>query len=170
MKRLLPLLILLAVMAETPAMARNHWWFGGGIGLSFGDVDYISIEPVIGYVPVEKVSVGARLIYRYRDDGRFDPSVSATDYGASLFARYLITKPVFVQAEYEYLSYEFRQFNGSTDREGFGSWLAGVGISQPLGRNVSFFVLGLYNFSFSDDEFSPYNDAWVLRLGVGVSF
>lgn len=154
----------------SPAAAANRWWFGGGIGLSFGDVDYVSIEPAIGYVPVDKVTIGTRLIYRHRDDDRFDPSVSSTDYGASLFGRYFVAPAVFLQAEYEYLDYEFLRVDGSTDRDGYGSWLAGVGYSRPISSGASFFVLGLYNFSYADDEPSPYSDRYVLRVGVGVAF
>jgi hypothetical protein len=169
LRRLLPVLALLLIF-WAPARAADRWWFGGGLALAFGDVDYVSLQPILGYKVTPKFGVGGRLIFTYRDDGRFDPSVTSTDYGAGLFARYFVTGPVFVQGEYEHISYEYPQANGSTTRDGYDSWLGGVGFAKPISRNASFFVLGLYNFSYDDDEPSPYNDAFVLRVGVGVGF
>jgi outer membrane protein assembly factor BamA len=166
------LAILAVVVATAPASAAaDRWWGGGGIGLGFGgDVDYVSVEPVIGYRATERLSVGGRLVLSYRHDDRFAESYSATDYGAAVFTRYSITKHVFAQAEYEYLSYEYQLFAGGTDRDEYGSLFGGAGLSQPIGRRSSLFILGLYNFSYDDDERSPYNEPWVLRVGVGFSF
>jgi hypothetical protein len=125
---------------------------------------------MVGYGVSEQVDVGGRLIYRYRDDDRYSPSLTTSDYGASVFGRYHVAKPVFLQAEYEWLSYELVFTDGSTDRDDFGSVLAGAGIVQPLGGQSSFFASALYNFSYDDDEPSPYDDPWVVRIGVGFGF
>jgi hypothetical protein len=159
-----------ALIAATPPAAADKWWFGGGIGLSFGTVDYVSVEPVIGYRVREDVDVGGRLVYVYRRDTRIDNGFTARDYGASVFARYFFTKRAFLQGEYEYLSYEFPELGGGTTRDNFGSWLVGAGYSQPLGRRSSFFALGLYNLSYREDERSPYGSAVIIRAGVGFSF
>jgi hypothetical protein len=37
-------------------------------------------------------------------------------------------------------------------------------------RNSSFHVLGLYNFTWDEDEISPYAEPWILRVGVGFRF
>jgi len=173
MKRALfgSIVLVVAALGATPAEAADRWWGGGGIAVTLGgDVGFVSVEPVIGYWVTEQFTVGARVILRYRTDDRFAESVNTTDYGAGLFARYLVTKKFFVQGEYEYLSYELLSFSGSDERDEFGSWLAGGGYSQPLGRNASFFVTGLYNFSYDEDELSPYDGPWVLRAGVGFRF
>lgn len=160
-----------AVVAATPAGAGERWWGGGGIGLSFGgQVDWISVEPVLGYWVTDDFTVGARAIFRYRDDNRFDPDLSTTDYGASLFGRYLLADHWFVQGEYEYLSYEFRTSSNSTDREAFGSWLAGGGYTQQLSPHASFFASALYNLSYDEDELSPYDGPWVIRASFGFRF
>ena len=130
----------------------------------------LGFEPVVGYAVTDEVSVGAGLIYRYREDSRFSPSLSTNDYGGSLFVRYRFHPNVFLQGEYEYLSYEFRQFDGSTEREDFGSVLGGLGYSQPIGPRSSFFASALYNFSYDSNERSPYDSPWVVRFGIGVSF
>ena len=87
-----------------------------------------------------------------------------------MFARYIVREPVFVQLEYEWLSYEIPFFDGSTERDEYGSVLAGGGFAQRIGDRSSFFVSALYNFSYDDDEPSPYDDPWVIRVGVGFGF
>jgi len=171
MKRAWILLVGLAILTATPASARSladRMWFGGGVGLAFGgNSDYVEVAPVLGFSATEKVSVGIALLYRYRNDKRYAEDISTNDYGGSVFARYRITRPVFLHAEYEYLSYEFPTFGGSSERDNFDSWLAGVGFSQPIGGRASFFLLGLYNFSYDEDDLrSPYAEPWVLRAGV----
>lgn len=174
MKRILLISTLLAALACSPALGAkgggNRWWVGGGLGLAFGDVTFVSVEPVIGYSITPKLSVGGRLIFRYRSDDRFGQDISTTDYGAGLFVRYLVARPFFVQGEYEHLNYEFPHFDGSSDREGYDSVFGGFGVAQPIGKNTSFFASILYNFLWSDDEFSPYAERWVFRAGVSVSF
>ena len=164
----LPLLLLLA---GTPAsVAAGRWWAGGGVGLAFGgDSDYVSVEPALGYRVTDELTVGGRAILRYRRDRRFDDDLTTTDYGAALFTRYRVTNLVFVQGEYEHLSYEFRTFDGQ-DREGYDSLFAGAGFLVPSGSRTTFFVSGLYNLLFEEDERGPYAEPWVLRAGVGFRF
>jgi len=161
----------IALLASPTSQAADRWWAGGGIGLSFGgNVQVLSIEPAVGYRALPKLGLGARVVLRFRDDTRFDESFKTTDYGASLFARYWPIEKVFLQAEYEYLNYEFPQFGGTSEREGFGSLLGGAGFSQRMSKNSRFFVLGLYNFSYDASRRSPYSGPWVIRIGAGFFF
>jgi hypothetical protein len=170
---ILPLSILtVCLLAATPAEARkNKWFVGGGIGLGFGDVDWIDLSGVVGYRVAPRVSTGVRLTYRARDDSRFERDVNTDDYGASLFARFVVKRPFFLQAEYEYLSYEFIRADLSTLREDFQSVLVGGGISYPIAPRVSLFATGLYNLTYESDELrSPYDSPWIFRTGVGFWF
>jgi len=164
-------LAVVAVLSATPAAAADRWWFGGGLGFSFGgDVKYLEVAPLVGYQVTDNTTVGGGLIYRQREDERVEPTFSTNDYGASVFVRYHVIPRMFLQGEYEYLSYEFRQFDGSTDRDDFGSVLGGLGYSQPIGPRSGFFASTLYNFSYDKDERSPYDSPWVVRFGIGVRF
>lgn len=174
MRRLLLVSTLMIAFACSPALGAkgggDRWWFGGGLGLAFGDVTFISVEPVIGYSITPKLSAGGRLIFRYRKDERYGQDISTNDYGAGVFLRYLVARPFFVQGEYEHLIYEIPQFDGSSDRQGYDSLFGGFGVAQPIGTNTSFFASILYNFLWSDDEPSPYAERWIFRAGVSVSF
>src|SRR5262245_52570965 len=55
---------------------RSHLFVGGGIGLSFGTIDYVEIAPIVGYRFHPRVSAGLGLLWRYRDDSRYSPSIT----------------------------------------------------------------------------------------------
>ena len=144
---------------------------GGSMGLGFGDVNFVDISPFFGVAITERVSAGVSLLYRWREDRRYDPDLTTTDYGGSLFTRIRIVDPIFAQVEYEYLSWEFVRLDLSTERRGYPSLLGGIGFAQPLGGNATFYTSFLYNFTYDDsDIIRPYNSPWVIRVGVGFWF
>jgi len=160
----------LAAAGPPPSGPADRWYFGGGVGASFGDVDYVSINPLVGYSFTPKLSAGASIFYVYRDDSRYDPDLSTNDYGGDLFLRYRITQPVYLQAQYSYWNYEVLQVSGTTIRDSYNAYLAGGGFVQPLGNRAAFYVSFLYDFHYSDDRPSPYTDPWVMSAGVTVGF
>ena len=44
--------------------SSDRFFYGGGIGASFGDVDVVSISPTLGVFLNDKASVGVGLAYR----------------------------------------------------------------------------------------------------------
>ncbi len=162
---------LVLFLAGTSAAEAGRWWFGGGIGLGFGDRDFFEVNGIVGYQATPRFTPGARLTYRNREITQSGSSFRTDDYGVSLFGRYRVWKPIYLQLEYEILSYEFVNMDRSVDRETFDSLLGGAGISLPLGPRLSFFVTALYNFSYDANEIrSPYSSEWLVRSGVGFSF
>jgi hypothetical protein len=145
---------------------------GGGLGLGFGSVqDYISISPVIGYSITKKFMGGTGVTYRYTNYKIYSPSIKLTDYAVNPFLRYTIYKGFFVQTEFEYLNYEFPITTVETTRMSFESFMAGGGLIQPVGRNLAFYVMALYNFSYRDPvpgRYSPYTSPFVLRAGINI--
>jgi opacity protein-like surface antigen len=172
MKVIVGLMLFLVVVATTPADAQNsNVFYGGGIGLSFGTIDFIEIAPMIGVQVTDEFSTGISLLYRYRNDSRYSPSLSTNDYGGSIFARYHFLPNLFAQTEYEYLNFEYNDFDGGKSSDNYSSFLVGAGMSQPLGPNVAMHAAVLYNFSYSDKDFyRPYDSPWVIRVGVSAGF
>jgi hypothetical protein len=157
--------------AQSITFSSDRWFYGGGVGVSFGDITYVEVSPLLGYRVDDRLSVGGSLIFRYRDDDRFSPSVNTSDYGGGLFARYTVVAPFFLQAEYEYLNYEVLRPDRSTERMNANSVFAGGGVTHPLNRNVSLFATVLYNLTYSSyDEPGPYSSPWVVRFGVSAGF
>jgi hypothetical protein len=152
---------------------------GGGFGLGFGsDQDFISLSPMIGYRVTERMLMGTSVTYRYTKYKLLSPAVKLTDYGVNPFVRYTLFNNVFTQVEYEYLNYEFPYWNSGkneieTTRRDYTGIFAGGGFFQPIGDRAMFFVMALYNLSYTDPkpgEYSPYYNPLVLRAGINVGF
>jgi hypothetical protein len=145
---------------------------GGGMGLGFGSgQDFFSISPVIGYQITRKLMAGTGFTYRYTNYKYYKPSIKLKDYGVNPFARFTVYRNIFLQTEYEYLNYEFPLSVRETTRKGFGSFLAGGGFIQPLGKKVGLYFMALYNFSYKTPrlgEYSPYDSPLVIRAGINI--
>jgi hypothetical protein len=154
-----------------PGPDPQRLFIGGGFALSFGTVYVVEIFPIVTYRVIPRLDLGGGIFYRYRDDGRYDPSFTANDYGASLFARFRAFGPMFLQAQYSYENYEYPLLLGGTERSGFNSVLGGVGYSQSLGGRAGIYAVVLYNFNYdSGDPRNPYSSPWEYQIGFGVGF
>ncbi|WKZ59006.1 MAG: hypothetical protein QY309_14160 [Cyclobacteriaceae bacterium] len=152
----------------TPAKERIVT--GGGFGLGFGNVqDFVSVSPVIGYAVTRKFLVGSGLSYRYSKYKIPEPDVSFNDYTINPFARFTVYNGIFLQTEYEFMNYQLL-VGGEKQRRTFNSFLGGAGYIQPLGERTAFFVMALYNFSYtaSDALYTPYQSPWVIRAGINI--
>jgi hypothetical protein len=147
---------------------------GGGLGLGFGSqVDYISISPLVGYRVTERFLAGTGITYRYTKYKYYTPALKLVDWGFNPFLRYTIFSNIFLQAEYEYLNYEFPTSPEESIRKEFNSFLAGGGFVQPIGDKAAFYITALYNFSYVEPlsgQYSPYYSPLILRAGVTVGF
>ena len=158
-------------VAQAPAPSATQKkarpiYFGGTIGLSLGDYFRISIAPMIGYSLSPKISVGGRVIYEYIEDKRYTPTLTASNYGASAFARYRIVPPLYVHGELAFLNYEFATSGSTSDREWVPFLLLGGGYVKPVGKKTSVFVEVL--FDVLQDSNSPY-EKWNPWISVGVA-
>ena len=154
---------------------------GGGFGAGFGNYTFINVSPIIGYRVSPKFSVAMRLMYQYTTFEYYDvnqrrvKNYNGNDFGIGGFARYMLFGPVYLQAEYEHLSYDGLYKTGETSRDTFDSFMAGGGIAQPVGRKAFLFLTAMYNFSY--ENFNrvnvyrfPYNSPWVIRVGITAGF
>lgn len=167
-----------AQVSAGSSQSQQKWFYGGGIGLGFGNVRYLEIAPLAGININPRTALGASIFWRHRRDTRYEDTIfnqtlTTNDYGITPFLRFRMTPKFYLQAEYEYLNYEYfvpvslTQLRKESDT--FGSLLAGGGVSQPIGDRSSLFFTALYNFNY-DDANSPYSDPWMFRFGVGVGF
>ena len=150
---------------------KDRFFFGGGIGATFGSVDYLEIAPLFGLKVVPRVELGFQPFYRWTNDGRYSPSVEYTDYGARIFSRFRIVSNFFLEADYQFTSYEYLNYNGGTTRASNNAFLAGAGYTMPVGRNVGLYFSALYDFSYNDnDPYGAYDSPVQLQFGVAVGF
>jgi hypothetical protein len=172
--------VALPVLAQTPEApppppepkhsTKGKWFVGGSFGASFGTVESVTISPLIGYRVVPRVEIGTQLYYRWAKDGRYSPSVSTNDYGATLFTRVRVIAQFFLEGDLQYTNYQY--FTGTdTFRDTYTTFLAGGGYAVPLGHNASFYVSALYDFGYdSNDPYRPYGTPWRVSVGAAVGF
>jgi hypothetical protein len=153
--------------------SAGNVFFGGYVGVSYGDIEYIEVAPLVGYRFTPNFGAGLGLLYRYRRDTRGANDLTATDYGGNLFARYYLFSGLFAQAEYDYTSYEYPTDShaGTTGRGTYDSFLVGAGYNAGFGGGAGVYLLALYDFNYSSsDPYRLYNSPLQLRIGVSVGF
>lgn len=145
-----------------PASSGSKIYWGGALGFSFwGDFTQISIEPMVAYKLTPKLSLGGKLRYEYIKARQSGSDYSSHNYGASIFSRYRVVLPLYLHAEFAYMSYDY-----PLGRQEVPFLLLGGGYSQPVGKNAWAFVEIL--FDVIQDENSPYKD-WEPFISIGVS-
>ncbi|MBK9176506.1 MAG: hypothetical protein IPM46_09240 [Flavobacteriales bacterium] len=147
-------------------------WFGGGIGLSFGTVTAIQIDPLVGYKvdPAGKLSVGLGASYWYYQDNRFSPSVNFSGYGYRGFSRYRIIEQLFAHAEFLHLNVErYIVTEDAIRRIWVPHLLVGGGYAQSMGGRSSLYFQVL--FDVLQDPNSVYRSQGpIVSAGVGIGF
>ncbi len=157
------------VAAVGVVSSQGSIFYGGSVSASFGKVDYVELSPMVGTHITPRISAGASILYRYRNDERYGRRLTTNDWGTSLFARYRVMPSLYLESAYEYLDHEYISSGSDTARRQYYSFLAGGGMVTPLSAGSSMYMSVLYNLNYDDDE-SPYADPWVVRFGVAVGF
>ena len=153
--------------AKPKMTARQRFYFGGGVGASFGTVNYVELAPLVGCRITPRVDLGLQPFYRWRDDGQY----STNDYGASLFARFRIIKSLFAEADYQHASYQYVDALGAKARTSQDAFLAGAGYTLPAGKHAGVYFSALYDFTYDEnDPYRYYNSPLRLQIGVAVGF
>ena len=150
---------------ERPPFSERLF-FGGSFGLQFGTITNIEASPVLGLWILPRVAVAAGPSYQYYKD----PFDATSIYGGRGYLQLTLIQDlnniipigvntgIFVQTEYEGLSLErsFWSVVPDGDRRIYmGTFLAGAGISQPIGRrsSMNFTVL----WALSETEYQVYD-------------
>lgn len=164
---------------STPARQKGDFWqrtrFGGNLGAGFSNgFTYVNVSPRMYYLATEKLWLGAGLTFIWsKNDYNPPPYDEQFVYGANFSAQYMLFGPIFLQGEYEPLSYERARYNSITgeftqeERVWVHGLLLGGGISQNVGRGM-FFVSVLYNVTWTNEFDSYYTSPWIFRVGFGI--
>ena len=151
---------------------RDRLWFGGGVGLSFGTVTSISVEPMVGYFidQKNKLSAGLGFSYWYYSDNRYQPTYTQDGYGYRLFSRYRPIPQLFAHAEFLHLNTEgYNIFENSLTRMWIPHILVGGGYVQTIGGRSSMYFQVLWEVM--QDPNSIYrNQGPIISAGVGIGF
>ena len=152
-------------------------YFGGGLGLQFGDQTVVQVAPIAAYKVTEKFHVGVGVTYIYYNLKQYyyDPNgilqyykYSSNVYGGSLFAKYFLFDEIFAYGEYGLLNMEiYNPIFYNTSRQNINSMLLGGGYMQMVGRSVGVEFLLLYDVI--GDPNSPYSNP-TIRIGIVAGF
>lgn len=163
--------------AQGPKDARpfaDRIWFGGGVGLSFGTVTAIQLDPLVGYkVDQEgRLSVGLGGSYWYLRDNRYNPAYDFTAYGYRTFSRYRFIEQAFAHVEFLHMNVEANRF-GSLSEVAPRIWvphlLLGAGYIQSLGGSGSIYLQVLFDV-WQDPNSIYYGRGPIFSGGVGFGF
>jgi len=160
--------------AQKPIPFKDRLWFGGGLGLSFGTVTAVQIDPLLGvYLDrPRKLSSGVGLTYSYYQDNNYIPAYTQNIYGYRLFTRYRVIEQAYLDAEFMQVNTEpyFSNtlFDGP-DRIWVPELLLGGGVVQSLGARTSAYLQVL--FEVLQDPNSIYlGQGPLFSFGIGVGF
>jgi hypothetical protein len=151
---------------------KDRLWFGGGLGLSFGTITAIQVDPLVGVHldHARKLSIGLGPSYSYFQDNEYVPAYEQTAYGYRVFTRYRAIEQAYLHAEFLHLNTEpYYTFDNRTGRIWVPHILLGAGYVQPLGDVTSFYIQVL--FEVLQDPNSVYiGQGPIFSVGVGVGF
>lgn len=157
-------------------------FFGGNLGLQFGNTTYIDVSPLVGYKVTEKFHAGLGATYIYESSKiRFTSGPTfryeTSHYGGRLFGRYYVWENLFAHAEYEYLNLGYPDplydpVTGQIEkigitRQNINSIFIGGGYAQPIGPNAAFLIMALWNVN--EGVYSPYVNP-LFRFGIVAGF
>jgi hypothetical protein len=165
-------------LQKTKQRNQSNFWdrtrFGGNFGLGFSNgFSYVNVSPRMYYLATDKLWLGAGATFIWTKYSYYNPPFDQQFvYGLNLSAQYMLFGPLFIQAEYEPLSFERYLVDNnnivvSEERIWVHGVLLGGGIAQPMGRG-KFFASVLYNVTWSNELDSYYNSPWVIRVGFGI--
>jgi hypothetical protein len=157
---------------------KDRFFFGGSIGLQFGDYTYIDVSPMVGFKVTEKLHAGLGFTYIYLDaevlvNNTGVKRYSTSDYGGRIFGRYYIWENFFGHTEFEVLNMGYPvYYNPPVDkieilRETITSWFVGGGYNQEIGPNTAIQFMVLWNLT--EEPYSPYSNP-IFRIGIAAGF
>lgn len=181
MSRLLFTLLLLLPLTRAHAQEQgdqrslaDRLWFGGGVGLSFGTVTAIQLDPMVGY----KVDKEGRFItgiggsYWYFRDNRFARPVDFEAYGYRVFSRYRFIEQAFAHVEFLHMNVQGNRFGPLSEvqpRIWVPHLLVGGGYIQRMGPRTGIFIQVLFDV-WQDPNSIYFNQGPILGGGFGFGF
>lgn len=147
--------------------SQSPVYYGGSIGLGFGNGFRIGVFPLVGVRVTPQFSLGAQVGYEYANyEG---PGREASNYGGAVFARYRVIPQLYVHGEGRYVNYELFSSADASERQWVPFILLGGGFVQRVSARTSAYVEVLLDVL--QDDSSPY-DNWEpsVRVGMAVGF
>lgn len=156
---------------QKPIPFKDRLWFGGGVGLNFGSVTAIQIEPMAGVFldRKRKLTTGLGLSYWYYQDNRYVPTLEQNAYGYRIFSRYKVIPQAYVHAEFLHMNVEGYSFLSGEERLWVPHLLLGGGYVQRLGGSGSIYLQVLWEV-LQDPNSIYFGQGPIFSVGAGFGF
>jgi hypothetical protein len=172
------LLSLVAVNAkaqylESEPKPLQRIFYGGDLGLSFGTMTYIAVNPVIGYRITNRLSAGVGVNYAYAKSTFYNYQGSM--YGGNVFSSYTLIKDlgkaipmyegcgILLYGEYNVMNISnYYDFPGTSIKY-VDSPMLGLAFQTPIGSRSYALIMVLFNFN--ESSMSPYSNP-VIKASV----
>lgn len=149
---------------ESDPTPLQRIFYGGDIGLSFGTLTYIAVNPAIGYRVTNRFSAGVGANYTYAKSTFYNYQGSM--YGGNVFASYAVVKDlgkaipmyegigILLYAEYNVMNIsKYYDFPGTSIKY-IDSPMLGPAFQTPIGSRSYMLLMVLFNFN--ESSMSPY--------------
>lgn len=172
MRKLLIILVLVLAAYSSNAQGtelKNNFFTGGSFGLRFGSLTNIEVSPAFGYHLNDFLSAGVGGTYQFYNNKYYYPALRLNIYGGRAFFRVHPVSFIYLQGEYELLTYKTDIFSPTGDMENILSEniLAGIAYREQLSETVNYYLMLMYNFN--QTIYTPYSNP-VYRVGIEVAF
>jgi len=163
---------------------KGKFYFVPEFWLSFGTSTYIEVAPLIAYHLTDRLSLGLGPHYIFQSQKAnyiYSQPYSTHIYGGKIFSRYSIIRhaedflPVkifnelFIHAEYEAISLEYKVFGTTGDptsgRFVLNNYMVGGGFTQRVGMHNAITFMILWNLN--ESYYSPYSNP-IFRIGFNA--
>jgi hypothetical protein len=160
--------------------------FGGGLGLSFGRITNININPILGYRFAKHLGAGVSINYNYYSESGVDANtllkykIAAQTYGGGLWAKAFLFENIFKSSQfasnifligsYEQNKIKYTETIPNSTQDFTSKWypslLAGIGLRQRISNYASLNILVMHDWL----QQSPVYINQPLIITVGTSF
>lgn len=160
--------------------------FGGGLGLSFGRITNINVNPILGYRFAKQLGAGVSVNYNYYSETGVDANtllkykIAAQTYGGGIWAKAFLFEKIFKSSQFasniflmgsaEENKIKFTETAPNSTQDFTSQWypslLAGIGLRQRISNYASFNILILHDWL----QQSPVYINQPLIITVGTSF
>lgn len=162
----------LSKQSTSSSFDRQKLFFGGNIGLSFGNFTLVDIAPQVGYAFNQYFSAGAGISFTYANSEYTEYEATRTYLGANLFAYIYPIKYIAlsVQPGIDYMWASDKYYGGGkfTENKAIPSFVIGGGLRIPTG-NVGGMIMML-KYDLVQNPHSPYGNSIFYSVGYVFSF
>jgi len=151
---------------------KRKLFFGGNIGMSFGDYTLVDISPQVGYAFSQYFSAGAGVSFTYLNKENYNYEFTRTYLGMNVFANAYPMKYIALslQPGVDYMWASDTYANGAkiTLNKAIPTFVVGAGVRIPVGNTGG--MIMMLKYDLVQNEHSPYGNTVFYSVGYVIGF